>query len=166
MVRFPTRVLLGALLLCGGSLSPRAFAESGVVRPAPSFSGGHEAGRRITLESLRGKPVILVIAPSPENRSFRTQMSRLRGSYERLASRGTLFFAAFTSSGGRIPSNIPFILADDPVSVASRYGIAGFAIAVIGQDGNLDCLGTVPLSGQRILDLMENNASLQSQLRR
>jgi AhpC/TSA family len=155
-------VLVLVLLDClaGGA------SAADVVNPAPGFTGGREAGRSITLSSLRGKPVLLVIAPSPQDGAFRSQMQRLRGYYERMASRGVLCFAAFTVQGGRIPSNIPFILADNPASVASQYGVGKFAVAVIGPDGNLDCLSAVPLPGQRVIDLMENNASLQSQLRR
>ena len=141
--------------------------DSLVVNPAPGFTGGASAGRKITLASLKGKPVVLVIAPSPKDHAFRDQMSEFRGRYERMASLGMLFFAAFTTDGGRIPSNIPFILVDDPSSVASAYDITrGFAVAVIGRDGNLDCLSTKPLPGQRILDLSMNNADVQLGLRR
>jgi peroxiredoxin len=141
--------------------------DSQVVNAASGFTGGASAGRKITLASLKGKPVVLVIAPSPKDRAFRAQMSEFRGRYERMASLGMLFFAAFTSDGGRIPSNIPFILVDDPASVASAYDIIkGFAVAVIGRDGNLDCLSTKPLPGQRILDLSMNNADVQLGLRR
>jgi AhpC/TSA family len=142
-------------------------APLSMVSQAPSFTGGANAGRSISLSSLRDKPVVLVVAPSPKDRSFQSQMKGLKGSYERLAAEGALFFAAFTSEGGRIPSNIPFILVDDPVSAASSYDVSkGFAIAVIGRDGNLDCLSTKPLPGQRILDLVQNNAEVQSRLRR
>lgn len=94
-------------------------------------------------------------------------MSELRGRYERLAAQGLLGFVAFTTEGGRIPSNIPFIEVNDPASTAAAYDVQqGFAIAVIGRDGNLDCLSTKPLPGQRILDLVMNNASVQEGLRR
>ena len=152
------------LVVCSDSLSAK---ESTAVNAAPSFTGGAEAGRKITLSSLRGKPVVLVIAPSPKDRAFRTQMNAFRGRYERLASEGMLFFAAFTAEGGRIPSNIPFILVDAPTATAAAYDVPnGFAIAVIGRDGNLDCLSTKPLPGQRVLDLAMNNAQVQEQLRR
>lgn len=141
--------------------------DSSVVNAAPSFSGGASAGRSIQLSSLRGKPLILLIAPSPRDRAFRAQLSELRGRYERLAAQGLIGFAAFTSEGGRIRSNIPFIEVNDPAATASAYDVRqGFAIAVIGRDGNLDCLSTKPLPGQRILDLVMNNASVQEQLRR
>ena len=160
-----TTRLRSILLFLLASLMPGVDAgvlnakDSLVVKAAPGFTGGALAGRKITLASLKGKPVVLVIAPTPKDRAFRAQMNELRGRYERMASQGMLFFAAFTSEGARIPSNIPFILVDDPASVASDYDInKGFAIAVIGRDGNLDCLSTKPLPGQRVLDLCLNNA--------
>jgi len=163
---FRSAVLLAALALvftagiAGGK-------DASVVNAAPPFVGGASAGRNISLSSLRGKPVVLLIATSPRDRSFRRQMGELRGTYERLAAQGILCFAAFTSEGGRIRSNIPFILINDPAATASAYDIQkGFAIAVIGRDGNLDCLSTKPLPGYRILDLIMNNAEMQEQLRR
>lgn len=160
-------LLLLTVLISGVEGTELLAKDSLVVNAAPGFTGGASASRKITLASLKGKPVILVIAPSPKDRAFRAQMNEFRGRYERMASQGMLFFAAFTSEGGRIPSNIPFILVDDPASVASAYDITkGFAIAVIGRDGNLDCLSTKPLPGQRVLDLCMNNADVQLQLRR
>jgi hypothetical protein len=157
-------VLLTAVLFISGPLGAR---EESVVNAAPAFAGGGTAGRKITLASLRGKPVILVFAPSPSDLKFRKQMSEFKGSYERLAAQGMISFAAFTSAPGRIPSNIPFILVDDPSPVASAYGVGnGFAIAVIGPDGNLDCLSLKALPGQRILDLVNNNAARQTDMRR
>lgn len=166
----PASRLIGATLLAMMVFlaASRGHArEASVVNAAPSFSGGASAGRNIQLSSLRGKPVILVIAPSPRDRAFQGQMSELKGRYERLAAQGLLCFAAFNTEGGRIRSNIPFIEVNDPSATAAAYDVSkGFAIAVIGRDGNLDCLSTRPLPGQRILDLVMNNASVQEQLRR
>ncbi len=156
---------LAAVLLC---VSTCAFAATGsaVVNPAPAFTGGAEVGKAIQLSSLRGKPVVLLIAPSPRDSSFRRQLGEFKGVYERLAAQGFLFFAAFTSEGGRIPSNIPFILVNNPAEVAANYDVAsGFAIAVIGIDGNLDCMSTKALPGQRVLDLANNNAAMQQRIR-
>ncbi len=174
-MKFPRPFLLKiALLIVALNLSisglfaePSLSKESTVVHAAPSFTGGADAGKNITLSSLRGKPVILVIAPSPRDRAFRKQMQELRGYYERLASQGLIAFAAFTSERGLIPSNIPFILVNDPVGAATAYDLSkGFAIAVIGRDGNLDCLSTRPLPGYRINDLVINNAEMQRLMRR
>jgi len=156
-----------ALVLAVGFTTVIAHAKNDlVVNAAPSFVGGASAGRNISLSSLQGKPVVLLIAPSPRERNFRRQLGQLRGNYERLAAQGILCFVAFTSEGGRIQSNIPFILVNDPAGVAAAYDIQqGFAIAVIGRDGNLDCLSTKPLPAYRVLDLIMNNASMQEQLR-
>ncbi len=160
-------LFLLASLMTGVDAGELIAKDSFVVNAAPGFTGGASAGRKITLASLSGKPVVLVIAPAPSDHAFRSQMKELKGCYERLASQGMLFFAAFTASQGSIPSNIPFILVDDPKSVASSYDVTrGFAIAVIGRDGNLDCLSSKPLPAQRILDLSMNNADFQMQLRR
>ncbi|MEI6344385.1 MAG: redoxin domain-containing protein [Verrucomicrobiota bacterium] len=145
----------------------RAQTTSTLADPAPEFTGGAEAGRSIKLSSLRGKPVVLVIAPSPRDRTFKSQISQLKGNFERMAAQGFICFAAFTTEGGRIPSNIPFVLVNDPSATSASYDVhGGFAIAVIGRDGNLDCLSTKPLPGQRILDLAMNNAAMQSLIRR
>lgn len=146
---------------------PAEGRASSAISAAPAFSGGADEGRLISLSSLRGKPVLLVIAPSPMDRAFRSQVAELKGRYERLASQGMICFAAFTANSGLIPSNIPFLTVKNSPSVASSYGVTnGFAVAVIGADGNLDCLSMKPLPGQRILDLVNNNASIQEQLRR
>ena len=138
-----------------------------VANAAPAFTGGASAGRTITLASLRGKPVLLLVAPSPRDRAFRSELAELKDRYERLAAQGLLCFAAFTVEDGRIPSNIPFIMVNDPTATATAYDVQkGFAIAVIGRDGNLDCLSAKPLPGQRVLDLVMNNASVQEMLRR
>ncbi len=156
--------MVGGIPLIAATASETA---SILANKAPGFTGGADAGKKLTLESYRGKPVILVIAPSPKDGAFRKQMKELKGRYERLASQGLIAFAAFTEEGGRIPSNIPFTLVNDPSSTAAAYDVQkGFAIAVIGRDGNLDCLSTKPLPGYRILDLVINNAGTQSLIRR
>ena len=138
-----------------------------VPNAAPAFAGGAGNGRSITLASLRGKPVLLLIAPSPRFGSLRRQCSELKGYYERLAAQGMVCFAGFTTLPGRVPSNIPFVPLNDPVATAAAYDVrGGFAVAVIGVDGNLDCLSTKPLPGYRILDLVINNAAMQKKLRR
>ncbi len=160
-------VLLFLGAVCTASAAPEKGERAVAVNAAPGFSGGASVGRNITLSSLRGKPVLLLIASSPRNAAFRRQCSELRGYYERLAAQGLICFAAFTAESGRVPSNIPFILANDPAAVAAAYGVFGeFAVAVVGIDGNLDCLSTKPLPGYRVLDLVVNNAEMQRLLRK
>jgi hypothetical protein len=166
----PNFATAGMMMVLAVSSVLAATAEkkgATVITAAPVFSGGAAEGRTITLSSLKGKPVLLLIAPSPKDRAFRKQVSELRGRYERLAADEIICFAAFTSEGGVIPSNVPFLTVNNPAAVASSYDVTGrFSVAVIGRDGNLDCLSTKPLPGQRILDLINNNASVQEQLRR
>lgn len=166
----PNFATAGIVLVLAASSVLAASAErkgSAIISAAPAFSGGAAEGRTVTLSSLKGKPVLLLIAPSPKDRAFRKQISELRGRYERLAANGIICFAAFTSVGGVIPSNVPFLTVNNPAAVASSYDVTGrFSVVVIGRDGNLDCLSTKPLPGQRILDLINNNASVQEKLRR
>lgn len=169
MDTFRLPVFSAVLSVIGFLVAPvSGIAKDAVVaNAAPAFTGGASAGRTITLASLRGKPVLLLVAPSPRDRAFRSQLAELKDRYERLAAQGLLCFAAFTTEDGRIPSNIPFIMVNDPAATAAAYDVRkGFAIAVIGRDGNLDCLSAKPLPGQRILDLVMNNASVQEALRR
>ena len=166
----PKLAIAGMVLFLTVSSTLAATAEKkdlSVINAAPAFSGGAAEGRMITLGSLKGKPVLLLIATSPKDRAFRRQIAELRGRYERLAAYGIICFAAFTGEGGVIPSNVPFLTVNNPAATASAYDVTGgFAVAVIGCDGNLDCLSTRPLPGQRILDIINNNASVQQQLRR
>ena len=134
---------------------------------APGFAGGTSQGRTVSLSSLKGKAVVLLIAPSARDSRFNSQLRELRGRYERLAAQGVVFFAALGGDDGTIRSNIPFLLVNDPSSAAAAFDVGrGFAIAVIGRDGNLDCLSTKPLPGQRVLDLVNNSASVQERMRR
>ena len=52
----------------------------------------------------------MLIAPSPRNRAFRSQLGQLRKMFERYAAQKTVFIAAFTQEGGVIRSNIPFMV--------------------------------------------------------
>lgn len=165
--RFPA---LAAILSVTGLLTDPVAGiakDAAVANAAPAFIGGASSGRKITLSSLRGKPVLLLLAPSPRDHAFRKQVGELKDRYERLAAQGIVCFAAFTTEDGRIRSNIPFVIVNDPAAAALAYDVRkGFAIAVIGRDGNLDCLSVKPLPGQRVLDLVMNNASVQERLRR
>lgn len=155
--------LLIALL---ASLLP-ATAPAEVVRGAPDFSWLKSGGNRATLKSLRGQPVVLVVARSPRDRQFRKQVRELQKTYQLLGNTKAVMAAAFTEEPGLIESNIPFVLAADPAAVVSSYGVAGrFAIFVIGKDGNLDEISDRVLPGQRVLDIINNSYVVQSSNRR
>lgn len=151
------------LLLLAAALLLPAVCGAEVVRPAPDFVwlSSNAAGK--SLKSLRGQPVVLVVAESPRQRIFRAQVGQLKKVYQLLGNEGMVAVAAFTREPGTIGSNIPFVLAADPGSVSSTYGVQGnFAVFVIGKDGNIDALSDKVLPGQRIIDIINNSFVVQS----
>ena len=139
-----------------------ASANAEVVRPAPNFTWG--TGR--TLKSWQGQPVVLLIAPSPESGAFRKQARRIQSAYQEFAARNVVFVAAFTepeAAGQRIPSNVPFVIAQNGAQIAAAYSFDGhFALAVIGKDGNLDLNSAKVVPASRIMDMILNNYEQQA----
>ena len=141
--------------------------QSEVVHEAPTFNWTDATGSAKQLKSLRGQPVVLVIAKSPRQWAFRSQVGQLQKIYERFAAEKVLCVAAFSGEQDIIRSNIPFLTVPDGPGTATAYEVPeGFAIAVIGTDGNLDCFSTRVLPAQRIFDIIENSYTKQKQLRR
>lgn len=162
---FPRIFLILFLALCGGVLVSDADAR--VIRESPDFTWLNDRGEVKTLRSLRGQAVVILIAPSPRDWKFRSQVGQLQRAYQRFAAENLVCFAAFSKEGGTIRSNIPFVLPADGPRVAFLYeATSGFAIAVIGPDGNLDYLTTKVIPAQRLLDILNNSFSVQEYLRR
>ncbi len=164
-------LLTTALLFPGpstaGAAPARESRTSGLVQPAPDFtwlkSGGQRSGRREFL----GRPVIILVAPSPRDRAFRAQVSRLQRLADRFGNIRTVMVAAFTAEDGRIGSNMPFVKAADPAALAAAYGVSqGFAIFILGRDGNIDAASDRVLAGQRVLDIINNSYVIQRDNRR
>lgn len=154
-----------AALLAAFFLTASLPAE--VVREAPSFAWTDSTGSAKPLKNLRGQPVVLVIANSPRQGAFRSQVGQLQKIYERFAAEKLLCVAAFSGEQDMIRSNIPFLTVPDGPGTAAAYDVpTGFAIAVIGPDGNLDCFSTRVLPAQRIFDIIQNSYTKQKQLRR
>ena len=138
-----------------------------VVRPAPNVNWIDSSGRQKALSALKGQPVVLLIAPTPRDRLFRAQLGQLKRMYERYAAQRAVFIAAFTGEGGRIKSNIPFVLAADGPRVGYEYeGGERFRIAFIGRDGNLDYVTNKVIPAQRVYDILGNSFVTQRDLRR
>jgi hypothetical protein len=154
-----------AALLAALCLSAALQAE--VVREAPAFTWTDSTGSAKPLKNLRGQPVVLVIAKSPREWAFRSQVGQLQKIYARFAAEKLLCVAAFSGEQDIIRSNIPFLTVPDGPGTADAYDVpTGFAIAVIGADGNLDCFSTRVLPAQRIYDIIVNSYTNQKQLRR
>lgn len=138
------------------------LASAEVVRPAPDFVWLSSNAKGKSLKSLRGQPVVLIVAESPRQRIFRAQVGQLKKLYQLLGNEKMVAIAAFTREPGVIRSNIPFVRAADPNYVSSIYGVQGnFAVFVIGEDGNIDALSDKVLPGQRIIDIINNSFVVQ-----
>lgn len=161
LTRWPAWTVCLALLVLVSTLS------AVVVRPAPNINWIDSTGRQRALSTLKGQPVIVLIAPSPRDRAFRSQLGQLRKMFERYAAHKTVFIAAFTEEGGVIRSNIPFLVAADGPRVGYEYeGGERFRIAFIGRDGNLDYVTNRVVPAQRVYDLIGNSYVFQRQMRR
>jgi hypothetical protein len=154
---------IAALILFFG---PAPALNAGVVRPAPSFTFAGAGGAR-SLATLRGQPVVLLLAKSAMTGALRKQLKNLRSVFHDCASRGTVFAAAFAGGSPAVPSDIPFVHVANSAAVASAYGLGGdFLIAVIGRDGNLDLLTDKVQPGLRVLEVIGNSFDVQEKTRR
>ncbi len=148
-------------------LGSMALVSAEVVRPAPNFSWVNVQGKVENLSAFKDRTIVLLITNSPRNWRFRGQLGQLNKLYQTFASRNTIFVAAFTETPGRVNSNIPFVLASDGPRVGFEYGSnEQFLIAIIGRDGNLDCVTDRILPAQRILDIAVNSFVNQELMRR
>lgn len=144
-----------------------ATLQAEVVRPAPEIQWTSSSGATEKLSKFRGQPVVILIAPSPRNWTFRSQVGQLQQVYERLGAMKAICIAAFTENTGQIRSNIPFAIAPDGPRVAYDLNVQrGFAIGIVGRDGNLDYIHNRVTSGQRVIDIIQNSFVLQQDLRR
>jgi hypothetical protein len=142
-------------------------APANVPRPAPEFVWSSVSGKVRRLRDLRGQPVVLIFATNPEQKEFKNQVKQITRRFKLLANRNTLFFVAFTKETGVISrSDVPFVVLPDPLSVADSYRVGDFGIALIGTDGNLDYATDRVITGQKILDVINNSYAAQAQERR
>jgi hypothetical protein len=152
--------LLSALLLA-------APLQAEVVRPAPDFSWIDSTGKSKSAKELRGRPLIVIIAESPRQWAFRSQVGQLQKIYQRFAADGLVCVAAFSQEPGVIRSNIPFLTVPDGPTAAATFDTAqGFSISIIGMDGNLDYVSNRVVAAQRIHDIIDNSFAKQKLLRR
>ena len=149
------------LALAAGTL------RADVVRPSPEYSGVDSTGAHKSSKAFLGQPVVILVANSPRQWAFRSQVGQLQKMYERLADQKIVCVAAFSQAPGIVRSNIPFVTAVDGPRLSYDLQVDnGFAIAVIGKDGNLDYFGRHVLPAQRIFDILDNSYVVQKSLRR
>lgn len=141
-------------------------AASPIVRPAPEFTFAGIGGVK-SLRSLRGQPIVVLAAKSPDSRAFRKQVKVIEDVYRELASRGTVFVAVFSEHGASVASDVPFIVASNGPAVAAAYGLTDdIVLGVVGPDGNLDFVSGELTRGLRIREIIQNNYVVQNNARR
>lgn len=153
------KLFLFAAILCLSALACRAE----VVRPAPDFTW-QGAGHAVSLRSLRGQPVVLLIAKNARVGALRAQVRKLRETYQEFSNRKVVFVAAIENGEADIRSDIPFVIATNGAQVAAEYGVSGrrFAIVLIGRDGNVDLQTTRVLPATRVREVIVNSFAEQS----
>jgi hypothetical protein len=138
-----------------------------VPRPAPEFLWASVNGKVKRLKDVQGQPVVLIFATDPLQKEFKKQVRNITRYYKALVERKALFFVAFTKETGLITgSDVPFVVLPDPLTAADAYRVGDFGIAVIGPDGNLDYATDKIIPGMKIVNVMDNSYSVQSQERR
>jgi hypothetical protein len=167
------RLILVPLALLG-SLTGGLAVRAEVVRPAPDFWLGPlsntNSGSTETLKGQRGRPVIVLLARSPETGAFRSQMKEIASRFDRLSTRNVLVVAAFEevpSKGfsGLVQSDVPVVVAPKGAEVCRQFGLQTLgsksAIALIGPDGNLDYMTAKILTASRISQVIGNSFQFQ-----
>lgn len=156
--------LVAALLL---ALLVVTTLRAEVVRPAPDFSWIDSTGKAKPAKEFRGRPLVVLIAESPRQWAFRSQVGQLQKIYQRFAADGLVCIAAFSRETGVIRSNIPFLTVPNGPTAAAAFDTAqGFSISIIGMDGNLDYVSNRVVPAQRIHDIIDNSYAKQKVLRR
>ncbi len=158
------RLLLPLLLATSLSLT-----QAAALRPAPNFSFLGPGNKIQSLRSLRGQPVVLVIADSPREGAFKKQLRYLGEIYQQFASRKVVFAVAFRNPGdGPVKSDIPFAVLNNGAAVAGAYGVQqdDFNLVIIGKDGNVDYQTFKVATGERVRDVIQNSFEVQSAARK
>ena len=155
-------VIAGFLMVV--SIVTKAATETPIVQLAPDFSFRDANGHISSLKSLRGKPVILLIASSAGKGRFRREVKTINRASRSFTIRKAVFVTAFAQGGEMMRGESPFLLAADPSHIATEYGIDpnSYGLFVIGPDGNLDLRSTRVLSAQRIIDVIDNSYVVQA----
>jgi peroxiredoxin Q/BCP len=98
-------------------------------KPAPSFSLTSDAGDTVTLESFRGRPVVLYFYPKDDTPGCTTQARGIRDAWGEFERRGATVLGVSPdpeSSHVKFKEKygLPFtLLADPDHSVADAYGV-------------------------------------------
>jgi peroxiredoxin Q/BCP len=98
-------------------------------KPAPSFALTSDAGETVTLESLRGTPVVLYFYPKDDTPGCTRQACGIRDAWGEFQRRGAVVLGISPDSAGthvkfKEKYGLPFtLLADPDHSTAEAYGV-------------------------------------------
>ena len=160
------KALTAAALALACAISPVSGAHAAVARMAPNFTWEGPAGAN-SLRSLKGQPVVLLVAKSARSRAFRAQVKKLRDVYQEFAGRKVIFAAAILNGPPDIRTDIPFVLVPNGAQLAEDFGVNdSFNIIIIGRDGNVDYQTSRVLPASRVRDVVVNSFVEQSQRRK
>jgi peroxiredoxin Q/BCP len=114
---------------------------------APNFTLADEAGRQVSLESLRGKSVLLVFYPRDNTPGCTAQLCQMRDHWEELQSKNVVVFGvnpqdAQSHASFRQKQKLPFpLLVDKGQKVAALYHASGLfpkrTVYLIGPEGTI-----------------------------
>ncbi|MFN2467474.1 MAG: thioredoxin-dependent thiol peroxidase [Gaiellaceae bacterium] len=99
--------------------------------PAPDFDLASDAGERVSLSALRGKPVVLYFYPRDDTPGCTTQACGIRDAYADFRARGAVVLGVSPDDEAahvkfKAKYDLPFTLLADPEhEVAERYGVWG-----------------------------------------
>jgi peroxiredoxin Q/BCP len=97
--------------------------------PAPDFTLTSDAGERVTLSELRGKPVVLYFYPKDDTPGCTTQATGIRDVYSDFRERGAVVLGVSPDDEAshvkfKEKYSLPFtLLADPDHHVAEDYGV-------------------------------------------
>jgi peroxiredoxin Q/BCP len=100
-------------------------------QPAPTFTLQSDSGEDVSLESFRGKPVVLYFYPRDDTPGCTTQACGIRDQYGEFEQAGAVVLGVSPDSVERHVKfrekyGLPFnLLADPDHEVAERYGVWG-----------------------------------------
>jgi peroxiredoxin Q/BCP len=99
--------------------------------PAPKFTLTSDSGEEVSLESLRGRPVVLYFYPKDDTPGCTTQACGFRDSYADFEKRGAVILGVSPDDESshvkfKQKYSLPFTLLADPEhEVADQYGVWG-----------------------------------------
>jgi thioredoxin-dependent peroxiredoxin len=98
-------------------------------KPAPTFTLPSDSGKDVSLDSLRGQPVVLYFYPKDDTPGCTTQARGIRDAWAEFEQRGAVVVGVSPDSASshakfREKYGLPFtLLADEDHSVAEAYGV-------------------------------------------